>query len=78
MAMRVSLANPVDKKIEKWNSEHDIGAEVSVMLGRKSVELKTRSEAFRDGLTAAIYLEGVSGMFSLDHVLPINELRGDL
>lgn len=62
--------------VNAWNQEHQPGINVIVTMDdKKEVRTKTRSEAqmlgaCRDypGHTAVIWLEGISGCYSLDRV----------
>lgn len=62
----------LQKQCDEWNKAHPIGT--SVILTRDSgavQETKTRSEAqILGGHSAVIWLDGVSGCYSLDNVRP--------
>lgn len=62
--------------VNAWNKEHQPGLDVIVIMDdNKEVRTKTRSEAQMlgacgdyPGHTAVIWLEGISGCYSLDRV----------
>lgn len=55
-----------------WNAAHLVGREVTVELdSREKIKTKTTSEAWLlGGHTAVIMLEGISGCYALERVLP--------
>lgn len=56
-----------------WNAAHNVGRDVTVLMdsGEKKTT-KTRSEAWlMGGHTAVIMLEGISGCYALERVLPV-------
>lgn len=56
-----------------WNAAHPVGREVTVEMDNgKKLKTKTTSEAWlMGGHTAVIKLEGISGGYALERVMPV-------
>ena len=66
-------------QVEKFNLRYRIGQHVNVETDSgKTITTKTRSEAWLlGGHTATILIEGISGAYLLDRVIPLVRGYGD-
>jgi len=67
----------VEAKVERWNRRYPVGTPVIVQRDNGDLyTTRTRSEAsLLPSGTAVIWVDGISGCYSLDRVKPVSEFK---